>query len=90
MSHNRLIEIDTGVFAPLPKITTLNLGHNPELVLGRGGAAFQGIEDVILHLNLDNISLSEVRRQLHTELLSPLQMIHLHITARVILSVSRN
>lgn len=32
-----------------------------ELVFGADGAMFKSIEDTLLHLNLDNVSLTEVR-----------------------------
>lgn len=61
MSHNRLVEIDTGAFAPLPRLSYLSLAHNSELILGNEGAIFKGIEDSLLFLSLNNISLREVR-----------------------------
>lgn len=60
LSHNKIIDIDTGVFAPLYRLYNLNLGHNTELVFGAHGAMFKNIEDTLLHLNLDNVSLTEV------------------------------
>lgn len=60
MSHNKIIDIDTGVFAPLYRLYSLNLGHNVELVFGDNGAMFKSIEETLLHLNLENVSLTEV------------------------------
>lgn len=60
LSHNKIIDIDTGVFAPLSRLYTLNLGHNTELVFSAHGAIFKSIEETLLHLNLDNVSLTEV------------------------------
>lgn len=60
LSHNRIIDIDTGVFAPLYRLYSLNLGHNVELVFGAEGAIFKNIEENLLHLNLENVSLTDV------------------------------
>lgn len=60
LSFNKIINIDTGVFAPLFRLYWLNLAHNTELVFGAGGAMFKNIEETLLHLNLDNVSLTEV------------------------------
>lgn len=60
LSYNNLVDIDTGVFAALPSLTSLSLGHNLNLTLGSGGATFKGIEDTLQFLDLDNISLATV------------------------------
>lgn len=61
LSHNKLTRIDYGVFSGVNKLAVLNLGHNSELELGGGGATFKGIEDTLLHLSLENISMPTVR-----------------------------
>lgn len=60
LSYNKLTEVDTGVFAALPILSSLSLGHNSNLTLGRNGATFKGIEDTLQFLDLDNISLVAV------------------------------
>lgn len=61
MSYNRLVELDAGTFSAFPKLSYLVLSHNYHLTLERNGRTFEGIEDSIVHLELDNISLSYVR-----------------------------
>nr|XP_022919332.1 chaoptin isoform X1 [Onthophagus taurus] len=59
LSHNRLVQIDDAVFSTLPKLSTLDLSHNTQIVL-ETGRTFEGIEDTLLHLNLNNVSLTSV------------------------------
>lgn len=61
LSYNRIVQIDAGTFKNLPRLLTLNLGHNPQLSLEANGLSFQGLEYSLLHLNLDNVSLTLVR-----------------------------
>ncbi|XP_017770923.1 PREDICTED: chaoptin isoform X2 [Nicrophorus vespilloides] len=60
LSYNRLVQIDVAVFENLPRLSSLDLSHNTQLVLERNGKSFQGIEDTLLHLGLDNVSLTYV------------------------------
>ncbi|XP_015839467.1 chaoptin isoform X1 [Tribolium castaneum] len=60
LSYNRLGQIDAGTFKGIPRLASLNLGHNSQLTLEINGLSFQGLEYTLLHLNLDNVSLSQV------------------------------
>lgn len=61
LSYNRLAQIDAGTFKGLPKLSSLDLSHNSQLVLEPNGLSFQGLEYSLLHLELDNVSLTQVR-----------------------------
>lgn len=56
LSHNRLIRLEDAGFATLPHLMQLNLGHNAELEVT--GRAFIGLENCLLQLNLDNVSIT--------------------------------
>lgn len=56
LSHNRLVRLEDATFATLPHLIDLNLGHNSELEVT--GKAFIGLENCLLHLNLDNVSIT--------------------------------
>ncbi|KAL3279502.1 hypothetical protein HHI36_017011, partial [Cryptolaemus montrouzieri] len=60
LSYNRLAQIDAGTFRELPRLLNLDLSNNIQLTLEPYGYTFQGLEDSLLHLNLDNVSLSQV------------------------------
>lgn len=60
LSYNRLAQIDSGTFRGLSRLSGLSLGHNSQLMLELNGLSFQGLEYSLLHLNLDNVSLSQV------------------------------
>ncbi|XP_063912433.1 chaoptin-like isoform X1 [Zophobas morio] len=60
LSYNRLGQIDGGTFKGVPRLSSLNLGHNSQLTLEGNGLSFQGLEYTLLNLNLDNVSLSQV------------------------------
>ncbi|KAJ3628300.1 hypothetical protein MTP99_015615 [Tenebrio molitor] len=60
LSYNRLGQVDAGSFKGLPRLSSLNLGHNNQLTLETSGLSFQGLEYTLLHLNLDNVSLSQI------------------------------
>ncbi|KAJ8916973.1 hypothetical protein NQ315_008373 [Exocentrus adspersus] len=60
LSYNRLAQIDAGTFKGLPKLSSLDLSHNSQLVLEPNGLSFQGLEYALLHLNLANVSLTQV------------------------------
>ncbi|XP_030758115.1 chaoptin [Sitophilus oryzae] len=60
LSYNRLAQIDAGTFKGLPRLLALDLSHNGQLVLEYNGGSFQGLEYSLLHLNLNNASLSMV------------------------------
>ncbi|KAF7273812.1 hypothetical protein GWI33_013503 [Rhynchophorus ferrugineus] len=60
LSYNRLAQIDAGTFKGLPMLLSLDLSHNGQLALERNGGSFQGVEYSLLHLNLNNVSLSMV------------------------------
>lgn len=56
LSNNRLVRLEDAAFATLPHLMELNLGHNSELEVT--GKAFIGLENCLLHLNLDNVSIT--------------------------------
>lgn len=56
LSKNRLVRLEDAVFATLPHLTELNLSHNSELEVS--GKAFIGLENSLLYLNLDNVSIT--------------------------------
>lgn len=56
LSHNRLVRLEDATFATLPHLMDLSLGHNFELEVT--GRAFIGLENCLLHLNLDNVSIT--------------------------------
>ncbi|KAJ8950482.1 hypothetical protein NQ314_007869 [Rhamnusium bicolor] len=58
LSYNRLAQIDGGTFKGLPRLSRLDLSHNSQLALEPNGLSFQGLEYSLLHLNLDNVSLT--------------------------------
>ncbi|CAH1114704.1 unnamed protein product [Psylliodes chrysocephalus] len=58
LSYNRLAQIDSGTFKGLPRLSYLDLSHNSQLALEPNGLSFQGLEYTLLHLKLDNVSLS--------------------------------
>nr|XP_023026888.1 chaoptin [Leptinotarsa decemlineata] len=60
LSYNRLAQIDAGTFKSLPRLTSLDLSHNSQLTLEQNGLSFQGLEYSLLHLKLDNVSLTMV------------------------------
>ncbi|XP_045480876.1 chaoptin [Harmonia axyridis] len=60
LSHNRLAQIDAGTFRELPRLSSLDLSNNVQLTLEPNGLTFHGLEDSLIHLNLDNVSLSQV------------------------------
>lgn len=61
LSYNRIVQIDDGMFSFMPRLSTLNLSDNTQLIL-ESGRIFEGIEDTLLHLALDNVSLTYVRQ----------------------------
>ncbi|XP_066248274.1 chaoptin [Euwallacea similis] len=60
LSYNRLAQIDTGTFKGLPRLLHLDLSNNAQLSLEPNGGSFQGVEYSLLHLKMDNVSLSSV------------------------------
>lgn len=55
MSYNRLVRLEDAAFATLPNLVTLDLSNNIELeVYGR---VFKGLENNLMELSLNNISL---------------------------------
>ncbi|KAJ8969360.1 hypothetical protein NQ317_004632, partial [Molorchus minor] len=60
LSYNRLAQIDAGTFDGLPHLLSLDLSHNSQLVLEPHGLSFRGLEYTLLHLGLDNVSLTLV------------------------------
>ncbi|CAH0558981.1 unnamed protein product [Brassicogethes aeneus] len=60
LSYNRLAQIDAGTFKGLPKLSSLDLSHNAQLALEGNGLSLQGLEYSLLHLYLDNVSLSHI------------------------------
>lgn len=58
MSYNRLYRLDDAAFATLPRLSVLDLSHNEDLkVLDK---AFVGLQNSLVKLGLENISLSTV------------------------------
>lgn len=60
LSYNRLVQLDAGAFSSFRRLSNLDLSHNSQLVLERDGKSFQGIEDTLSYLYLDNVSLTYV------------------------------
>ncbi|XP_057660247.1 chaoptin isoform X2 [Diorhabda carinulata] len=60
LSYNRLAQIDAGTFKGLSRLSYIDLSHNTQLALEPNGLSFQGLEYTLLHLRLDNVSLSSV------------------------------
>lgn len=60
LSYNKLVQVNDGVFGILHKILYLDLSHNSQLCIDNNGKSFQGIEDTLLYLKLDNLSLMSV------------------------------
>ncbi|KAJ8961557.1 hypothetical protein NQ318_014809 [Aromia moschata] len=60
LSYNRLVQIDAGTFKGLSRLLSLDLSHNSQLALEPNGLSFQGLEYSLLHLSLDNVSLTLV------------------------------
>ncbi|XP_057660248.1 chaoptin isoform X3 [Diorhabda carinulata] len=58
LSYNRLAQIDAGTFKGLSRLSYIDLSHNTQLALEPNGLSFQGLEYTLLHLRLDNVSLS--------------------------------
>ncbi|ERL93700.1 hypothetical protein D910_10987, partial [Dendroctonus ponderosae] len=58
LSYNRLAQIDVGTFKGLPRLLYLDLSHNSQLTLEPNGGSFKGLEYSLLHLKIDNVSLS--------------------------------
>ncbi|XP_055380900.1 chaoptin isoform X2 [Condylostylus longicornis] len=58
ISYNYLLRIDDAVFATLPRLTHLDLSHNRDLrVMDK---SFLGLENTLIKLGLENVSLSTV------------------------------
>ncbi|XP_065076627.1 chaoptin-like isoform X2 [Ochlerotatus camptorhynchus] len=58
LSNNRLVRLEDAAFATLPRLSLLDLSHNDELeVMGK---AFIGLENSLIELRLNNVSLSAV------------------------------
>lgn len=58
LSHNKLFRLDDAAFATLPRLSVLDLSHNEELkVMDK---AFVGLQNSLIELGLDNVSLSTV------------------------------
>lgn len=62
LSHNRLLQLEEGVFAPLIRLTQLDLSHNPDIRMESDLRPLAGLEDQLDHLNLDNTSLAGLRQ----------------------------
>ncbi|CAH1974718.1 unnamed protein product [Acanthoscelides obtectus] len=75
LSYNRLAQIDAGTFKGLPRLSNLDLSHNSQLALEHNGLSFQGLEYSLLHLDLDNVSLTMVP-SLPTPNLATLSLAH--------------
>lgn len=60
LSYNRLVRLDDGVFSDLSYLTHLDLSHNKQLILESHGRTFYGLENTLLYLGLNNISLLSV------------------------------
>lgn len=58
LSNNRLFRLDDAAFATLPRLSHLDLSNNSELkVMDK---AFLGLENSLLKLGMDNVSLTSV------------------------------
>ncbi|KAF5276013.1 hypothetical protein FQA39_LY00809 [Lamprigera yunnana] len=60
LSYNKLLRVEDGVFGILHKISYLDLSYNSQLSIEKKGKSFQGIEDTLLFLKLDNLSIITV------------------------------
>lgn len=60
LSYNRLAQIDAETFRDLNKLSSLDLSNNVQLTLEPTGLSFVGLEYSLLHINLDNVSLTQV------------------------------
>lgn len=58
LSNNRLVRLEDATFATLPQLAFLDLSHNNELDVQ--GKAFIGMENSLIELGLENISISSV------------------------------
>lgn len=58
VSNNNLLRIDDAVFATLPKLAILDLSHNRDLKVME--KSFMGLENTLLKLGMENVSLSTV------------------------------
>jgi len=58
ISYNYLLRIDDAVFSTMPKLAVLDLSHNRDLkVMDK---SFMGLENSLIKLGLENVSLSTV------------------------------
>lgn len=55
LSHNRLVRLEDAAFTTLPNLAILDLSHNDELELF--GRVFNGLENTLVELSLENISI---------------------------------
>ncbi|XP_037921990.1 chaoptin isoform X3 [Hermetia illucens] len=58
ISYNYLLRIDDAVFATLPRISVLDLSHNRDLKVME--KSFMGLENSLIKLGLENVSLTTV------------------------------
>lgn len=56
LSGNNLVRLEDAGFSTLPHLMILNLGHNSELEIS--AKVFIGLENSLLQLNLDNVSIT--------------------------------
>lgn len=71
ISYNYLLRIDDAVFATLPKMSYLDLSHNRDLKVME--KSFYGLENSLIKLGLENVSLSTVP-ELHLKHLRELRL----------------
>lgn len=77
LSYNRLAQIDSGTFKGLPRMVYLDLSHNSQLSLETNGGSFQGLEYTLLHLVMDNVTLSMVSPLLNQVILGISKLLNL-------------
>lgn len=62
LTRNALAQLDSATFAPLVRLTSLDLSYNAELRPDAELRAFLGLDEQLTELRLDNTSLSGLRR----------------------------
>ncbi|RZF46767.1 hypothetical protein LSTR_LSTR002630 [Laodelphax striatellus] len=73
LSYNRLVKLEDATFSSMPRLASLELSHNIDVVLEPRGRSFKGLEHSLIHLGLSNTSLSSVP-ELHLSRLVSLQL----------------
>ena len=78
VSGNRLTQLEDAPFSSLPRLSMLDLSHNTELRLEPRSRTFQNLQDSLLELRLNNLSMHQVP-ELPLPSLQALQLAHNNI-----------